>query len=49
MGEYKKLEDTHEEEKGKAHKMSALEEAETRTGPEGLTPEEAQRRLDRDG
>lgn len=49
MGDYKKLGDTQEQEKEKTHKMSALEEIETQTGPEGLTSAEAQRRLERDG
>ena len=49
MGEYKKLEDTHEEEHKKTHKMSPEDEADTQTGPEGLTQAEALRRLERDG
>lgn len=49
MGEYKKLEDTHEEESKHTHKMTPQEEAETQTGPEGLTKAEAERRLARDG
>ncbi|OMJ78748.1 hypothetical protein SteCoe_21359 [Stentor coeruleus] len=49
MGEYKKLSDTHEEEGKKTLKMTPQEEAETQTGPEGLSNEEAARRLARDG
>lgn len=49
MGDYKKLEDSHEEEAKKPTKLSPQEEAEVQTGPEGLTQGEAQRRLARDG
>jgi hypothetical protein len=49
MGEYKKLSDTHEEEGKKTLKQTPQEEAETQTGPEGLSQEEAARRLARDG
>ena len=49
MGDYKKLEDSHEEEAKKPVKLSPEQEAEVQTGPEGLTQSEAQRRLERDG
>jgi hypothetical protein len=48
MAEYKKLEDEPEETK-KGLKLSPEEEAEIRTGPEGLTQSEAARRFERDG
>jgi hypothetical protein len=49
MGDYKKLEDSHEEHGKPAQKLSPEVEAEVQTGPEGLTSSEAQRRLARDG
>ena len=49
MGDYNKLEDKEGDSHKKGYSLSPEIEAETQTGPEGLTKKEAARRLERDG